>query len=56
LFTLVPKENKKALKFALEASVEMKGAELVLVPFARSAMEYTDEIIGQSLPVATLRD
>jgi predicted RNA-binding Zn-ribbon protein involved in translation (DUF1610 family) len=56
LLTLVPKENKKALKFALEASVEMKGAELVLVPFARSAMEYTDEIIGQSLPVATLRD
>lgn len=56
LFTLVPKGNKRALKFALGASVEVKRTELVLVPFSRSAMDYTDEIIGQSLPVAALRD
>ena len=56
LFTLVPKGNKKALQFALEARVEVKGTELVLVPFTRSAMEYTDEVIGQSMPLAALRE
>lgn len=56
LFTLVPKGNKKALQFALDARVEVKGTELVLIPFARSAMDYTDEVIGQSMPVAALRE
>ena len=56
LFSLVPKGNKRALKYALEAQVEVKGAELVLVPFARSSMDYTDEVIGQSIPVAALRE
>jgi hypothetical protein len=36
--------------------VEVKDTELVLVPFARSAMDYTDEVIGQSMPVAALRE
>lgn len=56
LFTLVPKGNKKALQFALDARVEVKNTELVLVPFTRSAMDYTDEVIGQSMPVAALRE
>jgi len=56
LFTIVPKGNKKALKFALEARVEVKGVDLVLIPHIRSAMEYTDQVIGQSLPVSALRN
>jgi len=55
LFSLVPKENKRALQFALEARVEVKEADLVLVPFARTTTDYVDELIGQALPVSTLR-
>jgi DNA-directed RNA polymerase subunit RPC12/RpoP len=56
LFSLVPKGNKKAMKFALDARVEVKEAGLVLVPFARSGMEYVDTTLGQALPAAALRD
>jgi LSD1 subclass zinc finger protein len=56
LFSLVPKGNKRALKYALEAKIAVKGAELVLVPFTRSVMDYTDEVVGQSIPIAALRE
>jgi predicted RNA-binding Zn-ribbon protein involved in translation (DUF1610 family) len=56
LFALVPKGNKKAMRFALDARVAVKGAGLVLVPFARTGMEYVDTTLGQAIPFAALRD
>jgi hypothetical protein len=56
LFSLIPKGNKRALKFALEARMEVKGAALALVPFTRSRTDYVDGILGLSMPAAALRD
>jgi len=55
-FSLIPKANKKALSFALDADVEALGAELVLVPFYQSRNDYLDGIFGLSVPSAALRD
>ncbi len=56
LFSLIPKGNKRALKFALEAKVEVKGAALALVPFTKSRTDYVDGILGLCMPEAALRD
>jgi hypothetical protein len=56
LFSLIPKGNTRVRKFALEAKVEVKGAELALVPFTKSRMDYVDGILGLSMPVGALRD
>ena len=56
LFSLIPKGNKKALKFALEATVEAKKAELVLVPFFKTQYDYVDGLFGLSLPAAAVKE
>jgi len=56
LFSLIPKGNKRALKFSLEAKVEVKGAVLALVPFTKSRTDYVDGILGLCMPAAALRD
>lgn len=56
LFSLIPKGNKRALKFAQEAKVEVKEAVLALVPFTKSRTDYVDGIFGIAMPAAALRD
>jgi hypothetical protein len=56
LFSLIPKGNKKALKFALDAQVEPVSAELVYIPFSRGRFELTDCLCGLSIPAAAVRE
>lgn len=54
LFSIIPKGNKKALKFAMEATVEPRKAELALVPFFKTQYDYVDGLFNLSLPAAVL--
>lgn len=56
LFSLVPKGNTHALKFAADSKVEVMGGELVLLPFYKAGYDFTDGLYGWSFPVASLRD
>jgi len=56
LFSLVPKGNKNAVKFALESVVEPILGELVMIPYYKGRMEYTDALFGWTVPVGALRD
>jgi predicted RNA-binding Zn-ribbon protein involved in translation (DUF1610 family) len=56
LFSLIPKGNRNAVQFALDAKVEPLGAELALVPFYQGRFEMTEGLFGQSIPLAAIKD
>lgn len=47
--------NGRAMKSAAEAKVVPLETELVLVPFYKGRFEYTDGIVGYTLPIAALK-
>jgi len=56
LFSLIPKGNVNAVRFAMDAKVEPLDAELALVPFYQGRFELTDGLFGQSIPIAAIKD
>lgn len=56
LLSIIPTANTRAVRFALDAKVEPLGAELVMVPFYKRGFEYSDGILGQTIPGAALKD